>query len=227
MFTSFFPDLAAYCQARINEWDQITPERETILQDIAHFLADKIQRDQSIAFTVICTHNSRRSHLAQAWIYAASEWWNWSDISSFSGGTEATAFHPNAVAALRRAGFDVQQLEESSNPTYELKVSFQSEASTHFSKRFDAPSNPQAAFAAILVCSDADEACPFVPGAERRFYLPFEDPKAFDGTDQVDQAYDQCAAQIAREIFFIFQTADQLMTQLPTGSSTASTEPSK
>jgi hypothetical protein len=53
-----------------------------------------------------------------------------------------------------------------------------------------------------MVCSDADEACPFVPGAEKRISLPFEDPKNSDGSGKEKEAYDQTAEEIGREISF-------------------------
>ena len=61
------------------------------------------------------------------------------------------------------------------------------------------------AFAALMVCADADEACPFVPGADARFAIPFEDPKAFDGTDLEAAMYDERCRQIATELFFVFE----------------------
>ena len=58
-----------------------------------------------------------------------------------------------------------------------------------------------------MVCSDADEACPFVPGAELRLSMPYDDPKAFDGTPMEEAKYDERSRQIAREMFFAFKYA--------------------
>jgi arsenate reductase len=43
-----------------------------------------------------------------------------------------------------------------------------------FSKTYDDEFNPQAEFAAILTCSSADGACPFIAGAEKRIAITFE-----------------------------------------------------
>jgi len=55
-----------------------------------------------------------------------------------------------------------------------------------------------------MVCSQADEACPFVSGAEKRVSIPYEDPKAFDGTPQETEKYHTCCRQIAREMLYLF-----------------------
>ena len=57
---------------------------------------------------------------------------------------------------------------------------------------------------AVMTCSDADEACPIVQGADARFAIPYEDPKAFDGTREEAWAYDERCRQIAREMLYVF-----------------------
>nr|EMN21527.1 hypothetical protein LEP1GSC063_3951 [Leptospira santarosai serovar Arenal str. MAVJ 401] len=56
-----------------------------------------------------------------------------------------------------------------------------------------------------MVCSSADETCPYVPGAEKRISLPYADPKAYDNTDEVSGKYIETCETIAREILFVFQ----------------------
>lgn len=73
-----------------------------------------------------------------------------------------------------------------------------------FSKRFSDPPNPQVDFCAVMVCSQADEACPHVPGAEKRFSIPYEDPKAYDGTPHESEKYNERSHQIAREMLYLF-----------------------
>jgi hypothetical protein len=38
-----------------------------------------------------------------------------------------------------------------------------------------------------MTCNNADEACPMVFGAEARFSVKYDDPKAFDGTDLMNK----------------------------------------
>ncbi|MEY2670826.1 MAG: hypothetical protein RLZZ577_1142, partial [Bacteroidota bacterium] len=73
-----------------------------------------------------------------------------------------------------------------------------------FSKTFDDAFNPTSEFAAIMTCSSADAGCPFIPGAEKRFPIRYEDPKAFDGTDLMDVKYAERSLEIASEMHYIF-----------------------
>jgi arsenate reductase (thioredoxin) len=41
-------------------------------------------------------------------------------------------------------------------------------------------SNPQRDFAALMVCGEADDACPVVKGATLRVSMPYLDPKIYD-----------------------------------------------
>jgi len=55
-----------------------------------------------------------------------------------------------------------------------------------------------------MTCSDADEACPFVAGAELRVPIRYDDPKAADGTPAETSAYDERCLQIATEMLYLF-----------------------
>jgi hypothetical protein len=76
-------------------------------------------------------------------------------------------------------------------------------ATTCFSKRYDDAPNPIEDFAAVLVCGEADKACPAVRGARARFPIPYVDPKVADGTPQEAAAYDERCAQVAREMLYV------------------------
>ena len=52
---------------------------------------------------------------------------------------------------------------------------------TEFSKLFSDPANPEHGFAALMVCGEADAACPVVKGAAARISMPYLDPKIYDG----------------------------------------------
>ncbi len=172
--------LSGYCEEFITEFDQIPDERKEVLKAFGDYLYDKQLTNEPTKIIVICTHNSRRSHIGQLWLYAAAAWYGIDDLDVFSGGTEATAFHPNAVDALDRAGFQLRKTNNNENPTYEVRM-FRSRANQAgmlmFSKKYDHSLNPKDNFAAIMVCSEADASCPVVPGAEERFSIPFDDPR--------------------------------------------------
>jgi arsenate reductase len=127
-------------------------------------------------------------------------------VATYSGGTEATAFNARAVAAMRRAGFSISEAE-GKNPRYVVSLGEGLGEMTIFSKKFNDPANPQRGFAAIMVCSDADAACPFVPGADFRLAIPYEDPKKSDGTPDEAATYDERCRQIGREMLFALRHA--------------------
>ena len=55
-----------------------------------------------------------------------------------------------------------------------------------------------------MTCSDADENCPYIPKAEKRIALRYDDPKSYDDTPIESEKYDERSLQIASEIFYVF-----------------------
>ncbi len=201
---NLLPALKKYIEKAANEFGDIPDERKTQLEEISNYLQQKLDKNERIEMIFICTHNSRRSHMAQLWAAAAADYYGINNFETFSGGTEATAFNPRAVKALQKAGFRITVEVEAPNTVYKTVFDENKTPLKSFSKRYYHEENPQKDFAAVMVCSDADETCPVVSGAESRFSLPYEDPKKYDGTDQEEEKYDERCAQIAREITYIF-----------------------
>jgi hypothetical protein len=198
-----YPAIQQYLQSVSSEFNQISAERKEVLAEMAAFVRAKNQAGEAAALTFICTHNSRRSHMAQLWAAAAVDFYGVKPgIESYSGGTEVTAFNPRAVKAMREAGFDISA-EGSENPTYTVKWTENQLGSACFSKHYAHPSNPQSGFGAVMTCSDADEACPIVFGAEDRFSLPYRDPKEADNTPEEAARYTERCRQIAREMLYM------------------------
>jgi len=192
--------LQTYIQGLASEQERINSERKLVLEELIAYL--KESKEPKLHF--ICTHNSRRSHLSQIWAQTLAHYFD-IEISTFSGGTEATAFNPNAVAAIERAGFRVGK-EGDSNPKYEVTFSEEIDPMICYSKRFDDGPNPASGFAAIMTCSEADAECPVVFGADKRIKLFYEDPKKADGTPQEAAIYDKRCKQIATELYFVFNS---------------------
>lgn len=197
-----YPDLTSYIQNIEGEISKISKERKNKLTQLADYIRDKKESGEPAKLTFICTHNSRRSHLCQIWAAVMAEHFDIYHIVSYSGGTEATAFNPRAVAAIERAGFKVED-PGGENPRYKVYFDEDKEPLTCFSKIFDDSYNPQKEFAAVMTCTDADENCPFVPGAEKRFSIPYVDPKESDGTPREKETYDERCQQIAAEMYYL------------------------
>lgn len=182
----------------------ISDERKIILQPLIDFIQAKVSGQEEIRLNLICTHNSRRSHLSQVWAQTAAAYFNIKNVFCYSGGTEATALFPMAAQTLEKSGFKIKTISAGSNPIYAIKYSENEHPIIGFSKTYDDDFNPQAGFAAILTCSQADGGCPFIAGAEKRIPITFEDPKAFDNTPQQAEKYQERSLQIASEMLYVF-----------------------
>jgi len=99
--------------------------------------------------------------------------------------------------------------EGSENPVYTVQLGPDGPTVECFSKVYDHDTNPSSDFIAVMVCSDADENCPFVPGARHRISLPYDDPKTSDHTPEAADTYDERLDQIARELFRVFDALKQ------------------
>ena len=185
-------------------FESISDDRKIILQPLVDFIQRKANNNQQILLNLICTHNSRRSHLSQVWAQTAAAQYGVKNVFCYSGGTEATAMFPVAAKTLAKQGFQIKTIAEGSNPVYAIKYAENEHPVIGFSKTFDDDFNPQSEFAAILTCSSADKGCPFIAGAEKRIPLTFEDPKAFDNTPQQAEKYEERSLQIATEMFYVF-----------------------
>jgi arsenate reductase len=106
----------------------------------------------------LCTHNSARSQMAEAWLNALSG----ERYEPASAGTEATRVHPLAVRAMAEVGVDLGR---------------------HTSKALERFLDERWDWV-ITVCDDANEACPVFPGAAQRLHWSFNDPSRATGTDE-------------------------------------------
>lgn len=186
------------------QFDLIPEDRKKDLNELAMYIERKVHSGEKVDLTFICTHNSRRSHISQIWAQTSAAYYGIPNVQCYSGGTEATAFNPRAVKAMKTAGFHITQKSNDSNPVYAVSYSDAALPVMAYSKKYDDLDNPQQNFGAIMTCSHADANCPIVRGAEKRFSIPYEDPKAFDGTSREEEMYNERVQQIGREMLYAF-----------------------
>jgi arsenate reductase len=106
----------------------------------------------------LCTHNSARSQMAEGLLkHLAGD-----RFEAMSAGTEATRVRPLAIRAMEEVGIDISHQESKTLDRY-------------LGEPFDH---------VITVCDDANEACPFFPGAANRLHWSFEDPSKAEGTEE-------------------------------------------
>ncbi|SFW81744.1 low molecular weight phosphatase family protein [Chitinophaga sancti] len=225
-----YPTITRYLQDAEKHTTGIPAERKEILNRIAAFISERMHagKEPGLAgsqshieasqphlqgkqshLVFICTHNSRRSHLAQLWAAASAAYYGIEDVYTYSGGTEVTAFNPSAVKALQDAGFQITIAQTGDNPLYEVRLGEHLPVINSFSKKFGDAPNPSADFAAIMTCTSADEGCPFVPGAAFRIATPFNDPKAADRTPQQEAVYAERCKDIAIEMLYTFSQVNK------------------
>ena len=185
-------------------------ERKIILQPLINYLKEKISASELIRLNFICTHNSRRSHLAQIWAQALAKYHGVPKVITYSGGTEATQIYPKIIETIMDQGFEVRQLSQESNPIYAIKYADNQHPVIGFSKAYDDSFNPIGQFAAIMTCSQADQGCPFVAGTEKRIAVTYEDPKVSDGSLQEDHCYAQKSLEIASEMNYVMLQSRQI-----------------
>lgn len=204
-----FDHLKTKCKRFLEQVDLIPEDRKKTLEQISQFVFERLKHQQPIQLMYVCTHNSRRSHFGQIWAKVAADYFNVSLVQTFSGGTEATAFHPHAIHALREAGFEIQAIGNGENPMYSVTFGPDKQIDC-LSKLYNDSVNPTHDFAAIMTCSEAEENCPFIPGAILRVATTYDDPKAFDGTPLQAEKYTERSNQIAMECLYVFARVQEL-----------------
>jgi arsenate reductase (thioredoxin) len=106
----------------------------------------------------LCTHNSARSQMAEGLLRQLAG----DRFEVMSAGTEATHVRPLAIRAMDEIGVDISSQESKTLERYQQES-------------FDY---------VITVCDDANEACPFFPGAQSRLHWSFEDPSRVEGPEE-------------------------------------------
>jgi arsenate reductase (thioredoxin) len=205
--TAFYPELNRYLTECIARFALIPTDRKVELVKVADFIRQRLSQSAPAKLTFICTHNSRRSHLSQVWAQVAAEYYGLDGVQTYSGGTEATAFNPRAVAAMQRCGLKIIPDDPTAgNPRYSVYTSDSSTPQVCFSKVYSESPNPNKDYCAVMTCSQADDACPLVMGSELRMPIRYEDPKVADDTEFEAQRYDERCVQICSEMLFMMSS---------------------
>lgn len=106
----------------------------------------------------LCTHNSARSQMAEGLLgHLAGD-----RFEATSAGTEATHIRPLAIRAMEEIGIDISGQESETLDRY-------------LGEPFDY---------VITVCDEANEACPFFPGAKSRLHWSLPDPSQAGGSEE-------------------------------------------
>jgi hypothetical protein len=181
------PKLKSHADYLTTTFDLIDEAHRGAGEKLARWIATIYKAGQPLHVTVVCTGNSRRSILGSSMGNLAAAYFGMPEIRFHSGGTTPTAFNSRTVEALKEIGFTVEPTgseavrgePKTTNPIYRVTWGDGFETQ-EFSKHYADSHNPQEGFAALMVCSEADAACPFVKGASLRVSMPYLDPKIYD-----------------------------------------------
>lgn len=214
--TLLLPDLAAFANEfheDVQRATSIDSERRSRLFSVRDCVLSAIRSDNENADHVarllfLCTHNSRRSQLAQVWYSVAATFYGLAGkVEAYSAGTVATSLHPAIIHTLREFGFRVTSEQNDRQHTYLVLYSQDAAPLRLFSKALADVKPEDSEFKSrrciVAVCSDADQQCPLGGKCRCRIALPYEDPKVADGRDDEAQTYFDRSREIALEAFFV------------------------
>jgi hypothetical protein len=182
------PKVLAHADLLTTSFDLIDDRHREAGEKLADWIAKTYRPGQPLHVTVVCTGNSRRSIIGATMGNVAAAYYGMPEIQFHSGGTAPTAFNPRTVATLKEIGIEIEPNgteaprgePKTANPVYKVRWGGSGQETTEFSKKYTDASNPQEGFAALMVCGEADAACPFVKGAALRVSMPYLDPKIYD-----------------------------------------------
>ena len=201
-----FPHLRTWVESALEETEKINDRRKEQLRPIVEYLLKVISLGKEPQILFVCTQNSRRSMFTQVWAQVAAWIFGIKNLHCTSAGSESSSLHSNTRDALIRAGVKIDALTGGKNPLYRATFSEAFPSIYLFSKQVDFSENPKEDFGAVLVCVEDAETCPFIPNADVRIPLPYDDPKKFDSSDQMQTAYDRTCSQIACEMFHVMKS---------------------
>lgn len=202
------PAITNHLKSISKDGKSIDTIHEKAQKELAKVIAEQYQPGKELSIILICTGNSRRSMMGAAMGNASAAYHGFSDIRFYSGGTTPSAFNSRSIRALKEVGFKIEPTGEKAtagpkgeeNQVYNvLWGQGKGLSGIEFSKHYSDPKNPQKDFIALMVCDEADSACPVViMGATKRISLPFADPKAFDGKPEESAKYSERRDDIGR-----------------------------
>jgi hypothetical protein len=215
-----FTKIAGHADFLTTSFDMIDEIHREAGEKLVDWIAKGFEPGQPLHVTVICTGNSRRSIVGATMGNIAAAYYGMPEIRFHSGGTAPTAFNPRTIATLKEIGVEVEPAgrealrgePKTANPTYIVRWGLDMEAE-EFSKTYFDAGNPQQGFAALLVCGEADAACPVVRGASLRISTPYLDPKIYDDSAFQAQKYAERRDDIGRFMLCVMMQARNRLNQ--------------
>lgn len=115
---------------------------------------------KKLKVVIVCTQNSARSQMAEAFLKKYAE----DVLEVYSAGLEPTVVNPYAIMVMQEIGIDVSGQRSKGIKEFLGKMSFGY---------------------VIVVCKKAEDRCPVIfPGVRMVLSWPFDDPAAVEGSEE-------------------------------------------
>ena len=226
------PKVRQHADLLTTSFDMIEETHRLAGQKLVDWIAKNYRPGQPLDVVVVCTGNSRRSILGATMGNIAAAYYGMPEVRFHSGGTAPTAFNARTVNTLKEIGVEVEPTGKeaargepnTANPVYRVRWGSPGETgepsleATEFSKHYGDPANPQQGFAALMVCGEADAACPFVKGAALRVSMPYLDPKIYDGGAYEAAKYAERRDDMGRLMLSVMMQARQRIASVGTAA---------
>ncbi len=224
------PKVREHADRLTASFDMIGETHRPAGQKLVEWIAKNYRPGEPLDVVVVCTGNSRRSIIGSTMGNMAAAYYGMPEIRFHSGGTAPTAFNSRTVKTLKEIGIEIEPTgkeaargePQTANPMYRVcwgspgETGSQPMEATECSKHYDDPANPQKGFAALMVCSEADAACPLVKGAGLRVSMPYLDPKIYDGGAYETAKYAERRDDIGRLMLSVMMQARQRIAAMGT-----------
>ena len=184
--------------------------RKDKLIELAQTIKNTYKNENNVKIIFICTHNSRRSQFAHAWAHVSSLYFKLDFIKPFSGGAEIDTVNLNVINSLINSGLKIEKTHKG-KAIYLLKSFKKDKGINLYSKVYNSKLNPSKHFIAITTCSDADQMCPVIKGADKKVFLPYPDPRTSDQTGLEKKTYGKINAVIAKEMFYLMKQLKKII----------------
>ena len=188
----------------------IEKNRKDKIVKLAQIIKKNHEQQNIVKITFICTHNSRRSQFSQVWAYISALYFKLDFLEFYSGATEVDSVNLNVINALSNSGLKIEKTHKD-KAIYLLKSLKKDKGISLYSKLYNSKLNPSKHFIAIMTCSDADQMCPVIKGADKRVSLPYPDPRVADNTGLEEEVYKQTCSIIAKEMFYLMKQLKKII----------------
>ena len=201
----FYPNLVRFLKETKAADQPLSLDRVERLNELALFVEERRLRNEPIKIVFTCDSNARTSLMAEIWANAAAYYFQVEDVEFYSGGLSPGQVSHKALKSMERAGFIFYEFESVLGTRYQVNYGYDAEPLEIYAKKYSAKGNPTRGYCAALTCASMIHLDPALKGVLVKIALPYEDLAFIEGTEEVDQAYDQLNASMAREMFHFMQ----------------------